>query len=253
MLVVAGVLRAVPVYLEPYTVKRRVAGCCLAVCAAAAIMVAPVQAQNYGTLFTTPDEREYLDYLREEFVRTSQLESFNIQEDFIPEIPVVEEVVEESRPEISEYRFGGIMVRLNGNRMVWLNGNQVSESDLPGNMSLQESASGMLLNIRTENGTFRLKPGQVFNVISGTVSDAFQASPPSAQVPRATTPEPPVAAAPVTEAPVPETASASAEVPADPSDLAAILEQLNAGEEEFSEDQLQQALDILTQQASPAE
>jgi hypothetical protein len=213
----------------------------------------PGQAQDFGTLFTSPDEREYLDYLRAELVRTRQLESFDIEEDFIPEIPVAEEVVETSRPEISEYKFGGIMVRINGSRMVWLNGRQVSESELPGNMTLLDSASGMMLNIRTDAGNFRLKPGQVFNVLSGTVSDSYQVSPPSAQAPRAANPETTVAAAPVTEVPSPETDSANLAEPADPADLAAALEQIGAGEEGFSEEQLQQALDILIQQANAEE
>ena len=54
-------------------------GCCT---------LAPVAAaQDFGKIFTTPDEREYLDYLRQDFVTRRQMATFNIQEDVIPEIP----------------------------------------------------------------------------------------------------------------------------------------------------------------------
>lgn len=131
------------------------------------------QEQSIGTLFTTPEQREYLDYLRREFVARSQLNNFNIQDDVVPDIPV-EEAAPDTAPEIVEYRFGGIMVRLNGNRLVWLNGRQVAENSLPGNTSLVQSAGSTMLQIRHNGTRYLLKPGQTFNSQTGRVQDSYQ-------------------------------------------------------------------------------
>lgn len=136
-------------------------------CISIAIITAPAQAQEFGTLFTTPEEREYLDYLRDEFVRRSEQTTFNINEDVIPEIPD-EVVVEEAAPEVTQYSFGGIMVRRNGSRMVWLNGRQILEDDLPGNISITDGNANTQLRIRANNNNYLLKPGESININTGS-------------------------------------------------------------------------------------
>jgi hypothetical protein len=131
------------------------------------VVPATSQAQEFGILFTSPEEREYLDYLRQDFVSRSQLATFNIDEDVIPDIPEVEVVVE-TEIEVLEYKFGGIMTRINGNRMVWLNGEQVAEAALPGNLNLVNSRSGAQLRILHNDQVYLIKPGERLDLNSGS-------------------------------------------------------------------------------------
>lgn len=229
---------------------------------ATAVLAAPAQGQSFDTLFTSAEEREYLDYLREENLRLSQQNTFNIQEDIIPDIPVVEEVVAAAPPEIIEYRFGGIMERLNGNRMVWLNGRQVAERNLPANISLVTTTAGTLLSIRVDGNIYQLKPGQIFNSRADSIQESFQAG--TTAVEQETSP-----VTPVPEQPTPQSDTREDAPPAqsgtetssddasgnaqDASDLGAALEQLNSGNEDLSAEQLQRALEMLTEQANAAE
>lgn len=246
--------------IRPVKPRRIAAALHLPACllGAAVLGSTPALGQEFGTLFTSPEEREYLDFLREENLRLSQQNTFNIQEDIIPEIPVVEEEEEvDAGPAISEYKFGGIMVRLNGSRMVWLNGTQIAESNLPGNMALAESAGSMLLVIRSDGTNYQIKPGQTFNVLTGRVVDAFQSG-----TPQAPTGNSPAAPLPTTETAQPEADNVEDEAAQDNSaalstpsaeDLAAVLERLGASEESVSEEQIQQALEMLTEQANAGE
>lgn len=212
-------------------------------------------AQEMGILFTEPEEREYLDFLRNEFVRDSQLATFDIDEDIIPDIPIVEE--EQAAPEeIVRYKFGGIMVRLNGSRMIWLNENQIAESDLPGNMALVETQTGTLLNIRANGTSYQLKPGQTINLNQGIISDAYQLRADDdsdlgsdlnadendlgAEISEEESFEEAIVA--VTET------NTSTEEPVAQTELGAILDQLNPDGGEFTDEQLQQALDMVTAQ-----
>ena len=157
-----------------------------------AIPAIPASAQEIGTLFTSPQERQYLDYLREENLRQSRANTFNIQEDIIPDIPIVQdEVIEEARPEVALYQFGGIMVRRNGSRMVWLNGSQIAENALPGNMALVVSGIETLLSIRANGNIFRLKPGQTADVTGNRVLEPFQQSASPAAAPATQAAPPP--------------------------------------------------------------
>lgn len=221
------------------------------------IYSSPLMAQSFGTLFTEPEEREYMDFLRDEFVRNSQLATFNINEDVIPDIPITEEVVTTTE-EIIRFKFGGIMMRINGNRMVWLNDNQVAENDLPGNMSLVETASGTLLNIRANGTSYQIKPGQSLNVQSGVISDSYQ----SESLPAAATNTPQnnsqdnsedsnTTTADTDENSAEENLTLASDQ--DPAALDAILEQLNLDNEVLDDEQRQQVLDILSQQVNQVE
>jgi len=130
---------------------------------------APGQAQSFGSLFTTPQEREYLDYLREEFLANNQARDFNIVET-PPTIPVVEEVV--TGP--SHYTLGGIITQRDGSRIVWLNNSTMREQDLPGNMQVLSSGGSLLLRISIDQGNFNLRPGQILDIANGRISEAYQ-------------------------------------------------------------------------------
>lgn len=232
---------------------------CACLVGALLMACAPVMAQErpFGTLFTTPDERDYLDYLRQDFVNKSQSASFNIEEDVIPEIPVVEDPEPEPE-EVTEYRFGGIMTRINGNRMLWLNGKQVREMELPANMSLVDDAGMTVLSIRANGTSYRLKPGQSINLTSSAINEFDQGDPP--------TPTADTAADGNDAAGEPATTGAdddadAAGTPADvnvasnsdPSDLGAVIDRLNLGDEDISDEQRQNILDILTEQIDTPE
>lgn len=128
-------------------------------------------AQEVGTFFTTPEERAYLDFLRQEFLLNNQANDFNIDE-VVPVIPVIEEEVE--APVISNYTLRGIFTRQDGTRSVWLNGNNIDENNLPGNMRLLSSGGSTLLAIQLESGRFELRAGQTLDAVNGQVLESWQ-------------------------------------------------------------------------------
>ena len=221
----------------------------------AALFPMMVPAQEMGILFTEPEEREYLDFLRNEFVQDSQLATFDIDEDIIPDIPIAEEE-QAAAEEIISYKFGGIMVRLNGSRMIWLNENQIAESDLPGNMTLVETLTSTLLNIRANGTSYQLKPGQTINLNQGIIYDAYQLSADDDFEPGTEpgTEEADTSEVTIEQDVIEETVLAVTETTSEPeaqTELGAILDQINPDGGEFTDEQLQQALDMLTAQESP--
>ncbi len=196
-----------------------------------------VQAQTFGKVFTSQEEREYLDYLRDDFVTRSQLRTFNIDEDVIPDIP--DAVVTEEAPVVVTYKFGGIMTRINGNKMVWLNGQQIAENNLPPDFSLVNSNLGPLLRITSEGRRFELKPGQTINMQSGLVTDSYQSSNQPAAAPPAAPDNASENLINTTVEDARETVVAGDVVPADPR---TILDQLNA-QNTGTADPIQQVLE----------
>ncbi len=145
---------------------------CTALLALCLLSALPAYAQ-YGHLFTSAAEREYLDFLRAEYLRNNQVDDFNIAET-IPEIPVIEEeVTANTGPEF--YRLGGIITQRDGSRTLWLNNVAVNERDLPQNMRLLTAGNTLALRISLEQGTFDLRPGQTLDVFNARVRDGFDA------------------------------------------------------------------------------
>jgi len=130
-------------------------------------------AQGFSTLFTTPAEREYLDFLRQDFLRQNPQEDFNIDED-IPPVPIIEDIVEDDGPAITRYQLSGIFMQANGSRVVWLNGSSIQEADLPDNMQLLSNSSQPVLRISTETGRYDLKAGQTLTVNSGEIQENWR-------------------------------------------------------------------------------
>src|SRR3990167_2299205 len=116
----------------------------------------PALAQLRGTLFTSPEQRAYLDYLRQDFLAKSRERGFDIEEAEIPEIPTG--AVQELAPEI--YTLGGIMARHDGSHTIWLNGQALHENDLPQGVTLTKSSGILALRFATATGSHLLKPGQ---------------------------------------------------------------------------------------------
>jgi hypothetical protein len=140
-------------------------------CSFLVLLATEARAQLEGTLFTKPEERAYLDYLRAEFRRNNPEADFNIEEADIPEIPNAVVVEEATGPE--EYSFGGVMTRRDGIR-IWLNGKLLAESELPEGFSVVESNRSVSLRIVKDGNTYVLLPGQTVDVTGGTVVENFR-------------------------------------------------------------------------------
>lgn len=141
---------------------------------AAAVFVgasAGAHAQIEGTLFTQPEERAYLDYLRDEFLRNNAERGFDIEEATIPVIPG-DDVAAPAGP--TEFSFGGIMTRRDDTRSLWLNGAVLAERDLPAGMSLVAADRGTALRIAHEGKVYVLRPGQTVDLVAGNVMESYQ-------------------------------------------------------------------------------
>lgn len=136
------------------------------------LVAEPVAAQEISTLFTSPEERAYLDFLREQFLIENQEDDFNIDE-VIPAIPVITNVDEDAPPAITYYTLGGI-IRQDNTRTIWLNDSSIAENNLPENMRLVTAGSSLLLRIQTEMGSFDLKSGQTLDVENGRILESWQ-------------------------------------------------------------------------------
>jgi hypothetical protein len=143
-------------------------------CAAVLTMSAGAHAQLDGTLFTQPEERAYLDYLREEFLRNNAERGFDIEEATVPVIPTAEAAAPTGP---TEFSFGGIMARRDGSRSLWLNGALLAESALPAGMSLVGADRGTSLRITHEGKVYVLRPGQTVDLAAGNIMESYQRTP----------------------------------------------------------------------------
>lgn len=225
--------------------SRIAPGLRLTACCFALLLAANARAQLEGTLFTEPEEREYLDFLREEFLRNNAAADFNIEEADIPDIPQAVAAAEEAGP--IEYSFGGAMARRDGVR-IWLNGNLLAASELPDGFSLLESGNTMSLRIVHEGKTFLLLPGQTVDVTAGTVVENFQRPAPAAEAAAVTAAAPSTAEAPAATGELtPETAAPAANA-APPVSAGALAAEGAVPESEASVDPIAAAVDGLDEE-----
>ncbi|MEY4641596.1 MAG: hypothetical protein RLZZ227_1590 [Pseudomonadota bacterium] len=149
---------------------------------ASTFLATEASAQLAGTLFTEPEEREYLDYLRAEFLRNNKEAGFDIEE-VIPVVPDDQAAVE-TGPQ--EFTFGGLMTRRDGERSVWLNGRLLAESKLPSGIRLMDADPSTSLRIAQDGRIFVLRPGQTVTLATGVIVENYQriavAEPPPAEV-----------------------------------------------------------------------
>lgn len=140
-------------------------------------------AQFQGKIFTTPEERAYLDALRQDFLKKTQEQGFDIDEAGPPPLPeTAEEQTENTTP--IEYTLGGILTRSDGSRTVWLNNQPVAENNLPSNMRLVVDGPLVVLRVAVGTSTFQIKPGQTLNASTGEIQEAYQRAPsPAAATP----------------------------------------------------------------------
>ncbi|MES2625947.1 MAG: hypothetical protein V4628_11765 [Pseudomonadota bacterium] len=132
-------------------------------------------AQIQGRLFTTPEERAYLDALRTDSVQRNAEQGFDITNAGPPPLPETEEAAAPA-PSI-EYTLGGILTRSDGSHTIWLNNQPIAEGSLPSNMKLVMDGAVVVLRITAKAGTFQLKPGQTLNDTTGQIQEAYQRAP----------------------------------------------------------------------------
>lgn len=126
------------------------------------------QSSALGLLFTTPQERAYLDYLREDFLARTASQGFDIQTEEIPEIETPE-------PEQNVvFRLDAVITNQDGSHTLWLNGSPVREQDLPRGVNLLNRSGQELLQISTGSASYLLKPGQTVNLNSGELWESFE-------------------------------------------------------------------------------
>lgn len=133
------------------------------------------QSQSLGTLFTTPEERAYLDYLREDFLARTAEAGFNIDENAVPEIPEDENQV----VDVVQFHLDGIMTLNDGRRTVWLNGSPIFERDLPANARIVSADGVSALRLSTADNAYIIKPGQTVDITTSEIWDAFDLRPSS--------------------------------------------------------------------------
>jgi|GEM_PF-2489791 len=152
-------------------VKLSIAAILLLIPALASAQSSSAQSSSLGLLFTTPQERAYLDYLREDFLQRTASQGFDIQTEEIPEIEAPE-------PEQNvEFRLDAVITNQDGSHTIWLNGAPVREWDLPQDVSLIARSGQNMLQISTSSASYQLKPGQTINLTTGELWESFERRP----------------------------------------------------------------------------
>jgi hypothetical protein len=156
-----------------------------------------------GKIFTSPEQRQYLDKLRKDFLAKNQQKNFNIEESLIPEIP---DNTPNTPAAVVEYSFDAIMTRADGRLTIWLNHQSLTEQQLPKGFRLVREGSTVALKVTANDGhALLLRPGQTIELNSGVIKEHSHKPAPAATVP-----------APKTTATTPESATESAATPAKP-------------------------------------
>lgn len=132
----------------------------------------PLLAQLQGTLFTSAEQRAYLDALRAEHLARGRERGFDINDNPPPLPPPREAEAPASPPLI--YSLEGIMSRRDGSYSIWLNGRSLAESELPSTARLSTDNGSLGLRFSTPQGNVFLKPGQVLNFDAGQVQESYQ-------------------------------------------------------------------------------
>lgn len=144
---------------------------CLALLLNAIASGASAQSELEGTLFTSPEQRAYLDYLRQEFLSRNQERGFDITATDIPDIPLDDTAEEPAAPQV--YTLSGIVTLRDGTRRIWLNGQALTEHELPDGVSLVQADGAPALRFRSGTGNHVLRPGQTLELSAGEVAENF--------------------------------------------------------------------------------
>ncbi len=140
-------------------------------------LLSPLNANELGRFFTTPEDRAMLDNMRE-----AAANPVIVQDEPEPE-PVVEEYVEpvlepEEEVEIPGITVNGVVYRQDGNSTAWLNGENTLEGDLESQyLSVDGSAikgQNVPVQIKINKRELLLKPGQTYQPEVDHVMDVYK-------------------------------------------------------------------------------
>lgn len=133
-------------------------------------VVPDADAQSFGRIFSTAQERASLDSQRDAMLR-DMTEAERLA---ALRAPVLETVVE---VQPSMIQMGGIVRRSDGTHTVWLNGVPVSERELPANVQLDMLSGLGVLLVSTPTETYSLRPGQTLNATTGELRESYEVTP----------------------------------------------------------------------------
>jgi hypothetical protein len=126
------------------------------------VIALPTSAEDFGRLFTSPEERRVLDATK----RNQALALPNAP--IIPE-PIQAPVVTNAPDEV---RFSGYIRRHDGTYAIWVNGQSaLSKADSPIEVAKFKSASEATLTTSGQQATMR--PGQIWSLQSNTIREGY--------------------------------------------------------------------------------
>ena len=137
---------------------------------ALAMLAMPTQSygQAFGKIFSTPQERDYLDRIRKdmfaELTEAERMEALREPENVIPNF--------EAPPTL--IHMGGSVKRADGSHTVWLNRVPVNERQLPSNVRLEFIGGMGVLAVDTAEGRVTLRPGQTLNASDGVIREDYE-------------------------------------------------------------------------------
>ena len=135
----------------------------------AAPMSMRAQTTMEGKLFFTGEQRQYLDYLRKEFLAKNKKAGFDIEDSQVPEIPTN---APGSPTGPVEYSLDALMARADGRVTIWLNHHSITEQQLPANMHLVHEGNTLALRVITNDGSSKLlRTGQIIDITSGMIQE----------------------------------------------------------------------------------
>jgi len=126
-----------------------------------------IRADDLGRLFTTPEERQMLEALRNQPPRAEA-----------PPEPLEPEALAPEPPPVQSVRVDGFVSRSRGNNTVWINGTNSLTGDL-GSQQVDVNIRGIrgqTVPVRVQNSPvgIGLKPGQSFDPSDSRVVDLYQ-------------------------------------------------------------------------------
>lgn len=129
----------------------------------------PAHAQSFGKVFSTPQERVFLDKQREEALRElDEEERFAV----LTEPSSAQAELAAVVPQL--VHMSGVVRKTDGNHTVWLNDVPISVQDLPANVSLEFQRGMGVLRIKGASGEYLVRPGQTLNAQNGVVREDYE-------------------------------------------------------------------------------
>lgn len=157
-----------PLSLTPALSPKGARGCLIAgLIVGLGLLSLGIRADDLGRLFTTPEERQMLEALRNQPRRAEA-----------PPEPLETEALAPEPPAVQSVRVDGFVSRSRGNNTVWINGTNSLTGDL-GSHQVDVNVRGIrgqTVPVRVQNSPVGvgLKPGQTFDPAAARVVDIYQ-------------------------------------------------------------------------------